>query len=92
MAEFIEVVIKIDEATYKHFMTNEYSRIDVIAIHNALNYSTPLPKGHGRLVDADELYLDIQTDEEMRLGEENLLWVRERIYDVAPTIIERDKE
>ena len=48
-----------------------------------------LPKGHGRLIDADELFLDIQTDEQMRLGE-HLAWVRERIDD-APTIIEADK-
>lgn len=37
-----------------------------------------------RLINADDLFLDIQTDEEMRLGE-HLLWVKERI-DKAPTI------
>jgi len=47
-----------------------------------------LPKGHGKLIDADELFLDIQTDEQMRLGE-HLAWVRKRIED-APTIIEAD--
>ena len=41
------------------------------------------------MIDADELYLDIQTDEEMRLGE-HLGWVKYRI-DYAPTIIETDK-
>ena len=56
----------------------------------AIHYGTPLPKGHGRLIDADELYLDIQTDEEMRLGE-HLKWVKDR-FDTAPTIIEADKE
>jgi len=56
----------------------------------AIYYGTPLPKGHGDLIDADELFLDIQTDEQMRLGE-HLAWVKERI-DNAPTIIEADKE
>ena len=64
----------------------------MFAIAKSIRKATPLPKGHGRLIDADELYLDIQTDEEMRLGNENLLWVRERIFNVAPTIIDADKE
>lgn len=56
----------------------------------AVKQSTPLPKGHGDLIDADELFLDIQTDEQMRLGE-HLAWVKERI-DEAPTIIEAESE
>jgi hypothetical protein len=56
----------------------------------AVKQSTPLPKGHGRLIDADELFWDIQTDEQMRLGE-HLAWVKERIDD-APTIIEAESE
>ena len=42
------------------------------------------------MIDADELFWDIQTDEQMRLGE-HLAWVKERI-DSAPTIIEAESE
>lgn len=49
-----------------------------------------IQRPHGRLIDADELYLDIQTDEEMRLGE-HLKWVKER-FDNAPTILEAESE
>lgn len=68
---------------------------DIIEMHKfeetmiqALLNGKNLPKGHGRLIDAEELRLDIQTDEQMRLGE-HLAWVEERI-DNAPTIIEAD--
>ena len=56
-------------------------------VDTAIQRSIPLPKEHGRLIDADELYLDLQTDEKMRLGNENLRWVEYRI-DYAPTIVE----
>jgi len=59
-------------------------------IFDAVTNGTPLPKGHGRLIDADELFWDIQTDEQMRLGE-HLAWIKERI-DNAPTIIEAESE
>jgi len=48
-------------------------------ILKALQNGTPLPKGHGRLIDADERRTEI--DEEDR-------WV----VDLAETIIEADKE
>lgn len=51
----MEVVIKIDEGTYSNFVCNKYSRVDVIAMHTALANGTQLPKGHGDLIDANEL-------------------------------------
>ena len=51
----IELVIRIDEGIYNHFVRNEYSRADVIAMHAALINATPLPKGHGRLKDFDKI-------------------------------------
>ena len=57
---YIELVIKIDEDTYSNFVRNKYSRVDVIAMHNALVNGTPLPKGHGRLIDADSLIKAIE--------------------------------
>ena len=87
----MNIVIDIPEKIYDAIMDDQvpcFEEIQMLCMD--IVRGTPLPKGHGRLIDADELYLDIQTDEEMRLGEENLLWVRQRIYDVAPTVIEAD--
>jgi hypothetical protein len=85
----IELVIKIDEEWLKDIK----ERIDNGCVDHepwvAIANGTPLPKGHGRLIDVDELFLDIQTDEQMRLGE-HLAWVKERI-DNAQTIIEADR-
>ena len=90
----IELVIKIpeevkqtfDNAKNEDLYGNYYDRNSLIG--KAIQNGIPLPKGHGRLIDADELFLDIQTDEQMRLGE-HLAWVRERIED-APTVIKAD--
>ena len=86
----MKVVIDIDKENYElmkyevDVCHNDYKPIALIA------KGKPLPKGHGRLIDADELFWDIQTDEQMRLGE-HLAWVKERI-DNAPTIIEAESE
>lgn len=53
---------------------------------------TPLPKGHGRLVDADELYDGFIDGTE---GYDCQTWNRIEIGDIiedAPTIIEADNE
>ena len=67
-------------------------------IADAIINGTPLPKGHGRLIDADALKLS--EEEHTEMGEYN--WNVEhtyytRYYSVkeiknAPTIIEADKE
>ena len=88
----MQIVIEIPKSVYDYIMQiGCISMLDTQQVANAIFNGAPLPKRHGRLIDADELYIDIQTDEEMRLGNENLLWVRERIFDYAPTIIEADR-
>ena len=92
----MQIVIEIDEREWMDeksirevaFEYKKGSGFDR-AIREGLRQAIVLPKGHGRLIDADELFLDIQTDEQMRLGE-HIAWIRERIKD-APTIIEADK-
>ena len=84
----MQIVIDIDEKDYDLYKVDDWNIPK--CLRDAIANGTPLPKGHGRLIDADELYLDIQTDEEMRLGE-HLLWVKERV-DNAPTVIEADTE
>ena len=54
---YIELVIKIPEDVYKHIQSLDWKNTrrwyseEVKAIHNG----TPLPKGHGRLIDAEKL-------------------------------------
>ena len=86
----MRLMIDIPEDVYDHACSRSEDSNDGYTAMRAIAKGIPLPKGHGRLIDADELFLDIQTDEQMRLGE-HLAWVRERIED-APTIIEADKE
>ena len=75
--------------------------VDIATIVNAIRNGTPLPKGHGRLIDADELeemfgkkcvgdcgacVTKRQTDGKGRFYDTCSL------IDLAPTIIEADEE
>lgn len=87
----IELVIRIDEEDYKIMKHN-------IAVNNPLcplsqeemvskvAKGTPLPKGHGRLIDADDY---ISKHEEC--GWLNDIAINE-FNAITPTIIESDKE
>lgn len=71
----MRLVIDIPEERYNDIRTkNEHSQI-----FNAVKNGIPLPKGHGRLIDADKI---------MRVDH----IVLESTIDDAPTIIEADKE
>ena len=76
----MQIVIEIDDDMYKSVANNDayiLEDVDWILLENAIANGTPLPKGHGRLIDADEL------ESRMKIG---YCIVRD-----APTIIEADK-
>ena len=52
----VELVIKIPEEDFERCKKRFQMRIDIMG--NAIANGTPLPKGHGRLIDADALYKD----------------------------------
>ena len=91
----MQVVINIDEEVYKRVLP--YKDVPVISnpaddiselIHAIVN-STPLPKGHGRLVDADEIdnnIYDLTRSMDLNYGQIS------EVVDTAPTIIEKDDE
>ena len=84
----IELVIKIPEELHKALL-NGYEEPYSRAFSDAVRNSTPLPKGHGRLIDADKLsqYYKVVIDNNgitKIIDYDNL--------DDAPTIIEADKE
>ena len=91
----MQIVIDIPEERYK-----DIQRIASVQLEDRyfqtgeqiIARGTPLPKGHGRLIDADELYGDFIDGTE---GYDCQTWSRIEIGDIiedAPTIIEADKE
>ena len=50
----MEIVIKVPEKIYKSIRDNEYCGIIDSEMYNAIANGIPLPKGHGRLIDADK--------------------------------------
>lgn len=85
----MELLIKIPEKIYKAIQDNTYCGISNSDMYDAIRSGTPLPKGHGDLIDACQ---------EMRLMQscdydtyEDYLRAFDML-DYAPTIIEEDKE
>lgn len=82
----IELIIKIPEEMYQKIKETNMviggrrsgERFDYI-LFNAVNTGTPLPKGHGRLIDADAVLVE-------PFGNTY------KDIDIAETIIEADKE
>ena len=80
----IELLIKIPEELYKdikeHGLCGYCSDREIMS--EAICNGTPLPKGHGRLIDADALIFNADYYEPL---------ISKRDFDFAPTIIEADK-
>ena len=79
----MKVVIDISEEDYAETMyKKQYSPREMDWIDRVIANGTPLPKGHGRLIDADRLwdsYHDLDYD-------------FYKAFDLAKTIIEADSE
>ena len=88
----IELVIKIPKEQYNTIKSDLYNTFPAEMKEwglEAIRNGTPLPKGHGRLIDADELKTIIQGNDVLTMTGFNV-----RICDInaTPTIIEADKE
>ena len=55
----MRIVIDIDEETFNKLPNAELGSNVVIDVLDAVEEGTPLPKGHGRLVDADKYQAEI---------------------------------
>ena len=89
----IELVIKIPEKDYKCLKESEGCRWSKSIIDGVIN-GTPLPKGHGRLIDSDALDIDnlnraYGDNFELDFGRLYTTDVVDMI-DNAPTLIEAD--
>ena len=75
----IELVIKIPEEDFERCKKRFQMRINIMG--DAIANGTPLPKGHGRLIDADALNFNADYNEPL---------ISKLDFDCAPTIIEAD--
>ena len=76
----MKLIIDIPDYDYRQ-IKEYYEKNDIVeATYSYIYHGTPLPKGHGRLIDAD-----------LFVQEHPLAFVRDVIND-TPTIIEADKE
>lgn len=89
----IELVIKIPEELLEYFANHNCMSEDGWFSHSsklldAFRNGTPLPKGHGRLIDADELKKIIKENDTLTMTGFSV-----RLCDInnTPTIIEADK-
>jgi hypothetical protein len=96
--DMLELVIKIPEEDYIKISNSNPSYADDFNLYYAIKNGTPLPKGHGRLIDADELKtlsyeVLVDTNNPNRAdGLSACNGLVEEDIDLAPTIIEADKE
>ncbi len=94
----IELVIKIPEGLKKDFEFEQWTALSCMEMKNALMNGTPLPKGHGDLIDKEKLkeningwyafMKDICKQPYMTLKQEEIIGK----IDIITPIIKADKE
>ena len=85
----MQIVINLDKWLYKYAKRHTLTHGEIDEICNAIASGTPLPKEHGRLIDADELKLGIINEHFESFAD------YESVIDYinsAPTIIESESE
>lgn len=86
----MKVVIDIPDRIYKINQNRRLNITDAEILEKAVRNGTPLPKGHGRLIDADMLKEWARVVEDTELGRLHTVDVTD--INNASTIIEADKE
>ena len=77
----MKIVIDIPEEVYNRCKEYRLQCGEAEVLESAVARGTPLPKGHGRLIDADALYDQFEYAD----------YDFEKTLEYAPTIIEADK-
>lgn len=95
----MQIVIDIDDKLYKRLFVNGVDNYDdAVDMANAIRKGTPLPKGHGDLIDANELnrimyHKAFETDSDMQKWDSGC-WIRYKMFENSmkemPTIIEAE--
>lgn len=79
----MDIVIKISEGLKDVFENRTVTALDIEEMRMAIKNGTPLPKGHDRLIEAKRL---------KEVFCRNTGYDYHDLIDIAPTIIEADKE
>lgn len=94
----IEVVINIPQKAYEQIVgfPQQTAGVDILILHKILQEGKVLPKGHGRLIDADAFdetvyRLNFETEESWEITRSEHKLINSVLYEM-PTIIEADKE
>lgn len=87
--EQIELIIKISDETYKDVVKNGfiYDEDGEVISHAIIN-GTPLPKGHGRLIDADAFIATMEDASKRQKYKELLIDNVLTVDDVFKAVIE----
>ena len=75
----MRLIIKIPDEIRKGIYDGVYCGISDKKVYDAIKNGTPLPKGHGRLIDADDFF-------------ETFSELDNEPYNNFPAVIEADKE
>lgn len=95
---YVELVIKIPSEVYENIKSATADDNDISSLLLGIHEATPLPKGHGRLIDADTLKKDDEVTEWISLNPVRTgkmlksfseLFIKK--IDATKTIIEADK-
>ena len=89
MADYVELVIKIYKNTYDRITSRFADEDDIVLFENLLKNGTLLPKGHGDLIDRDDLLADAYHIDDWAGNEVDLVDVK--TVEMAGAIIEADK-
>lgn len=89
----MQIVIDIPEEDYNALIGNVTGLFSVYDLIGSIKQGTPLPKGHGRLIDEKKMLnrLEAWNNLEDKWDIAHYLFTRQRIIE-SPTIIEADKE
>ena len=88
----MRIVIDIDDNLYTRLFDNGNEYVaDMRRACVAIRKGTPLPKGHGRLIDADALKMNERVCGDRYLSKTSL-FVANKVIEQADTIIKADKE
>lgn len=82
----MKIIVDIDENLYIKTQSDKYVIYD--KMYHAIKNGTPLPKGHGRLIDAEVM----KTMKSIQSANFNAVELIRVWIDKQPTIIEADKE
>lgn len=55
MSNTVKIIVTLSEGQYEALKDVQFGGIGSRMVFNAVKHGTPLPKGHGRLIDADKL-------------------------------------